>query len=80
VDRYNAAATMHDAAYANALMTPGGLHVFLIKQLADDLFEECLTVLGVEGVRRRIMVSAVRDHGDPLGHPLSAHYTGVTNG
>lgn len=75
-DSYNPAAVMHDGAYANALMAQSGARVFLVKRLADDLFEECLRAVGISLWRRWVMATAVRAYGTPEGHPLAAHRRG----
>lgn len=73
VDRYDAAAVMHDAGYGNALMTEHGERVYLIKPLCDKMFHEGCLVLGVGPRRAAVMNWAVSTFGDHDGHPLAAH-------
>jgi hypothetical protein len=73
VDRYDAAAVMHDAAYANALLTRGGDRVFVIQRVADALFHEGCVALGTPTWQAWLMYWAVRRFGNPAAHPLAAH-------
>ena len=73
VDIWDQPAVMHDAGYANALMTEHGDRVFMIKPLCDRLFNEGLKVVGVNPFKRQLMYRLVSMFGDPLGHPLALH-------
>jgi hypothetical protein len=70
VDLYDEAAVIHDAAYANAIVTAQGERVYLIKRFADALFYEGCLARGVGPRRARIMWWVVSRFGDPVGHPL----------
>jgi len=74
VDIYDAAAVLHDAAYASAVMTRTmEQRVFLAKEWADRIFLEAMLALGVPAWRASAMYHAVRLFGDFRGHPLAAN-------
>lgn len=69
------AAVVHDAAYNAATTTEDGTQQHWVKRFADDLFDEALRATGVTGLRRGLMVAAVRKFGGRvyggLGAPLN---------
>lgn len=67
VDRYDAAAVLHDAAYANALETAAGRPIFTTKAVADALFHEAVKATGTGRAKAAVMYAAVRLWGDPVG-------------
>lgn len=71
VDRYDPAAVIHDAGYANALRTWNDQRIFTVKRVADDLFREGLIVCGVNRYQAWGMYQAVKHFGDAVGHPLA---------
>jgi hypothetical protein len=64
VDVYDAAAVMHDAGYAHALVTEDGQRIRLVKPLSDHLFYEGLRALGVNLMQARLMYFFVRAFGN----------------
>src|SRR6266478_5873456 len=69
VDSYDAAAVLHDAAYADSLMS-NDKRVHLVKGFADDLFYEAMLDLHVNKIKARIMYLGVNLFGNPSNHPL----------
>jgi len=69
VGNYDAAAVLHDAGYANRLLTAHHQPMFTAKPVIDRLFYEACRVLGVSGPKAWAMYQAVKLWGDPLGHP-----------
>lgn len=77
VGQYDAAAVIHDAAYAGALLDgpiedPQSHPITVTKAHADRLFYQGCRTLGVGTVAARLMYWAVRVFGDPDTHPLAA--------
>lgn len=70
VDKYDAAAVIHDAGYAGALVDMKGDRMIVTKAQADRLFREGCRVLEVNGVVAWLMYTMVRLFGDPDDHPL----------
>jgi Protein of unknown function (DUF1353) len=70
-DLYDAAAVVHDAAYAGMLRSSVG-PVHLTKAWADELFREAMRASGVAAWRAELMYRAVSWFGDPAAHPLAA--------
>jgi hypothetical protein len=68
---HDMAAVLHDAAYAHALLTRTGERIHCVKHVADNLFAEALCECPIPGLRRWLMVRAVRMYGDPAVHPLA---------
>lgn len=66
VDRYDAAAVIHDAGYEGRLETLSGQRVHTTKAVADSLFREACLALGVGPTRAAVMYAAVRLWGDPV--------------
>jgi Protein of unknown function (DUF1353) len=73
VDLYDAAAVIHDAAYAHALVTADGERVELVKVWADLIFREAILSCGVSEWRAHLMYLAVKRFGHPEHHPLAAN-------
>jgi len=69
VGNYDAAAVLHDAGYANRLLTASHREMFTAKPVIDKLFHEACLSLGVGRARAWAMYQAVKLWGDPLGHP-----------
>lgn len=69
VGNYDAAAVLHDAGYANRLLTASQRRMFTAKPVIDKLFHEACLSLGVGRARAWAMYQAVKLWGDPLGHP-----------
>lgn len=67
VDRYDAAAVLHDAAYANALETASARPIYTTKAVADALFHEAVRATGTGRAKAAVMYAAVRLWGDPVG-------------
>jgi len=70
-DLYDAAAVVHDAAYAGMLRSAAG-PVHLTKAWADRIFREAMRASGVPMWRAELMYRAVSWFGDPAAHPLAA--------
>ena len=66
VDRYDAAAVLHDAGYEGRLTTRAGHRIHTTKTVADALFHEACRALGVGRTRAAVMYTAVRLWGDPV--------------
>lgn len=73
VDKWDAAAVIHDAGYGHVLLSEIGEPVLVTKREADRLFLEGMTVLEVNWLQRTVMYWMVRLFGDPLEHPLATH-------
>lgn len=73
VDRWDAAAAVHDAGYAGALTDIDGNRIAVTKKESDRLFLEGCRALKVNVIIARIMYVMVRLFGDPLDHPLVAN-------
>lgn len=67
VGNYDAAAVLHDAGYANQLMTSSQRRIFTSKPVIDKLFHEACLSLGVGRARAWAMYAAVKLWGDPEG-------------
>lgn len=67
VDRYDAAAVLHDAGYEGRMETLSGQRIHTTKAVADALFREACLALGVGRARAALMYAAVRVWGDPKG-------------
>jgi hypothetical protein len=63
--KHDRAAVLHDAAYRKKLRNAQGDIFILTKAQADDLFDEALSVCGINRVSRFCMVRAVKWFGDP---------------
>lgn len=77
VDKWDRSAVMHDAGYGNALLTPNGDRIHLIKSWCDRLFREGLKADDVTGWEAQFMYRVVRRFGDHQGHPLAAQRKGA---
>lgn len=73
VDKWDQAATIHDAAYAGALVDSVGERVPVTKAQADRLFLEGCRAMKVNGLIALLMYLMVRLFGDPADHPLAAN-------
>lgn len=77
VGLHDKAAVIHDAAYANALMTfedrLARRRIFTVKDVADTLFREGMEAEGVNVCSRWFMYRTVLVFGSPEGHPLAAN-------
>lgn len=71
VGPWDKAAVIHDAAYANALITASGDRIFCVKPVADDLFLEGMQAENWNGTRAKMMHRLVVLFGNPQGHPLA---------
>lgn len=67
VGNYDAAAVLHDAAYANALETASGDRVYTVKHVADALYHEAVRACGTGRARAALMYAAVQLWGTPRG-------------
>jgi hypothetical protein len=63
--KHDRAAVIHDAAYRGHLHDVLGNSFHVSKRVADDLFDEALSVCGVNWLSRTLMVRAVRWFGRP---------------
>ena len=73
-DIYDPAAVLHDAAYGNAIQLEDSTRVYIGKEIADNLFREALTAVGVGPIRTWLMYQAVHQFGTPDGHPLASNH------
>ncbi len=71
VDKYDAAAVIHDAGYAGALTDLDGTRLSLSKKHCDRLFLEGCRALNVNWLLAWLMYLMVRLFGDPWEHPLA---------
>lgn len=71
VDKYDGAATIHDAGYAGALVDTAGERFAVTKKQADQLFREGCRAEGVNVIIAFIMYLMVSLFGDPIDHPLA---------
>lgn len=65
VGDYDAAAVLHDAAYAHRLETADGQRIYTVKPVADALYHEAVRACGTGRTRAALMYAAVTLWGTP---------------